>query len=91
MKKSLLLGIAGLAIAVTAACGSGHSKAYDAGYKWAIGYAANQHDLAQMQVSMMGAGMVCSGFAAEQAGGQNQQEWHQGCQDALNAKLGGHK
>jgi hypothetical protein len=91
MKKSLPLAVAVLATAVAAACGSGHSKAYDAGYKWASDYAANQHDLAQMQVSMLGAGMLCSGFATEEAGGLDQQQWHQGCRDALNAKLGGTK
>lgn len=78
MKKTLMLAIAGCAIIASAACGgggsgSGHSKAYDAGYAAGDG-------LTNFQLQMP---KISCGVAYERAtGGINKDEFMQGCADA---------
>ncbi|OBG38270.1 hypothetical protein [Mycobacterium sp. E3198] len=73
-----------LTAAVLAACGSaGHSDAYNKGFQFADG-----NELVQAQAGMMGASTICGSWATNQAQGLNQQEWIQGCQDALAKKKG---
>jgi hypothetical protein len=79
----IVLTTAGLlTAAVLAACsGSGHSDAYNKGFTFADG-----NSLVQTQAGMMGASTICGSWATNQAQGLNQQEWIQGCQDALAKK-----
>jgi hypothetical protein len=75
MKKLLIVAAAVVAVA----CGSaGHSASYNKGNEW-----ATNSDLAKAQAGMMGANTICGAWATQQAQGLNQQEWMQGCQDAL--------
>lgn len=77
----IMLTAAGLLTAVVlTACGglSGHSDSYNKGFKFADG-----NSLLHSQSGMMGPSTICGAWATNQAQGLNQQEWIQGCQDAL--------
>jgi hypothetical protein len=82
----IALATAGLlTAAVLTACGgaSGHSDSYNKGFKFADG-----NSLLQTQSQMMGPSTICGSWATNQAQGLNQQEWMQGCQDALAKNKG---
>jgi hypothetical protein len=80
----VLLATAGVFAALSlAACGgSGHSDAYNKGFKWAN----DNPGLTKMQSHMIGASNLCGEWAVSQAQGLNAQEWIQGCTDALSKK-----
>lgn len=80
----IILTTAGLlTAAVLTACGGpyGHSVSYNKGFQFAQG-----NSLVQTQAGMMGASTICGSWATNQAQGLNQQEWMQGCEDALAKK-----
>ena len=82
MKKTLMLAIAGCAIIASAACGgggSGHSKAYDAGYAAGDSFTNLQLQMAKMSCAL----------AYERAkGGINKGEFLQGCAAAAQKHSG---
>jgi hypothetical protein len=72
-----------LAAATLTACSAifGHSDSYNKGFSFADG-----NSLVHTQAGMMGSNTVCGSWATNQAQGLNQQEWIQGCVDALAKK-----
>lgn len=82
----IVLATAGLlTAAVLTACSgaSGHSASYNKGFTFADG-----NSLLQTQAQMMGPSTICGSWATNQAQGLDQQDWIQGCQDALTNKKG---